>query len=278
MIQTALSIKKLGIVTAQWSIEPADASPEARQRARFIERAFDRMEGTPETILLQAMDAFSKGWSVQELVFSEADGSLWIERVVAKDPSRFGLELDSFGNISDLLLYMPGAEPQSVPRSKYAIFRNRARYGRPKGQSDLDAALPHWMAKHKLLAALNGLARNKAIIFPNDIELDKIASDSQASSGFLDAIDFHNREMARTILGQTLTTDEGKRVGSLALGKVHMQILLLQLQSLRRELADDVLTEQIIRPLVELNFGAGLVPRFKFEEASVSAFVTGAVS
>ena len=45
--------------------------------------------------------------------------------------------------------------------------------------------------------------------------------------------------------------------------------------ALRRELADLVMTEQIIRPLIEFNFGPGLVPRFEFLEVTPDAFASG---
>ncbi len=93
----------------------------------------------------------------------------------------------------------------------------------------------------------------------------------------MDALEFHNREMARSILGQTLTTDEGRRVGSLALGKVHLQVLLLQITAIRREIADSLMTEQIIRPLIEMNFGPGPIPRFEFENTQLEAFATGQI-
>ena len=91
----------------------------------------------------------------------------------------------------------------------------------------------------------------------------------------MEAIEFHNREIARSILGQTLTTDEGRRVGSLALGKVHLQVLILQLEAIRRDLADRVMTEQVIRPLIELNFGPENIPRFEFDPVPVEAFRSG---
>ena len=91
----------------------------------------------------------------------------------------------------------------------------------------------------------------------------------------MEAIDFHNREIARAILGQTLTTDEGRRVGSLAMGKVHLQVLLLQLEAIRRELADVVMNEQIIRPLIELNFGTQELPTFSFTSTPLPAFQSG---
>ena len=64
-------------------------------------------------------------------------------------------------------------------------------------------------------------------------------------------------------------------MGSLALGKVHLQILLLQVNAVRRELAESVMTEQLVRPLVEANFGPGDVPRFVLNESGVDAFASG---
>jgi phage gp29-like protein len=96
-------------------------------------------------------------------------------------------------------------------------------------------------------------------------------------SGYLEAIDYHNREIARAILGQTLTTEDSRRIGSLALGKVHLQVLIMQLAGLRRNLAERVMNEQFIRPLIELNFGPGLYPKLAFEEPDLDVFRTGKV-
>jgi phage gp29-like protein len=129
-----------------------------------------------------------------------------------------------------------------------------------------------------ILRQLRQLHQNTAIVFPEEVSIDTLRSNGEGTTAFLEAIDYHNREIARAILGQTLTTDEGRRVGSLALGKVHLQVLLMQLESVRRELADIVMTEQIIRPLIEMNFGPGPIPRFVFEKVSLSSFTTGELS
>jgi phage gp29-like protein len=128
-----------------------------------------------------------------------------------------------------------------------------------------------------MLAALQDLHRATAIMHPSDIDVSLIGGGKEASAGFMEALDFHNREIARAVLGQTLATDEGRRVGSLAMGRVHLQVLILQLEALRRELADVVMTEQVIRPLVEMNFGPVPIPRFEFEPTMLSAFTTGSM-
>lgn len=309
MIQTALTIKKLAVLAADFRLVVPDSSPESRRRTDFVEEAFAQMEGSPLTVLQHAMDAFAKGWSVQEMVFESVHDRLWLRAIRPKNPALFGLGVDAFGTPTTLHLHLPGESPAEVPRWKFVLYTHRSGYGRPKGRSDLDGAYSHWRAKSTLLnawrihlerfasptvlgkyqrglgaeeqgailASLRDLQDNTAIVFPNEIEIDTLGGTKEGSTGFMEAIEFHNREIARSILGQTLTTDEGRRVGSLALGKVHLQVMLLQLNALRRELADAVMTEQIIRPLIELNFGPGPIPRFEFVQGEPDAFRTGSL-
>ncbi len=309
MVQTALTVKKLGVLAAPWKIEPADTSPEAAAQARFVEEAFSRMEGSPLTILMGAMDAFAKGWSIQESVYETVGGHIWLRSVRPKNPAYFGLEMDAFSRIQGLSLRLPGEAALSLPREKFVIFQHRTTYGSAKGTSDLDAAHKHWKAKETLLLAwklhlerfamptvlakfvrgmpedersslmgsLDNMHKVTSILYPNEVELTTLGGSKEPSTGFMEALDFHNREIARAILGQTLTTDEGRRVGSLAMGKVHLQVLLLQLDAIRKDLADRVMTEQVIRPLIELNFGSRKIPRFVFEASTAGAFVTGAL-
>ena len=311
MIQTVLSVKKQGVLAANYRLRPASDSAEDVSIAQFVEFNFERMAGSPATVMGQAMDAFAKGWSVQEAIYEPNGEHLLLAEVRPKDPATFGMTLDAFGRVTGLRLEPtldePNRSPKALPLSKFVLFANRGGYGRPKGQSDLDAAYSHWKAKSTLLdawklhlekfasptllgkyerglpeseaadllTALNGLARRAAIVYPNEIEIGTLSAGRETSTGFMDAIEFHNREIARSVLGQTLTTDEGRRVGSLALGKVHLQVFLLQLQALRKELADLVMTEQVIRPLVEMNFGRVSLPKFEFEETPLDAFVAG---
>lgn len=307
MIQTALTLKKLGVLAAPYAIVPADASEQAKRNADFVSAQFEAMVGSPRTILFAAMDAFCKGWSLQEMLWEPRDGGLALSAVKPKDPSQFGLEVDAFGNIERLKLEIAGETSRELPTERFVIFQNRAGYGSPKGRSDLDAAHRHWDAKSRLLdgwrqhldryamptvigkfesglseddvssmlTSLEQLGTSTAMTYSDAWQVDTLGGGKEPSAGFMEAIEFHNREIARAILGQTLTTDEGRRVGSLALGKVHLQVLLLQLESLRRQLADTVMTEQVIRPMIELNFGASPVPRFEFRAASASAFASG---
>ena len=309
MIQTALTVKRLGVLAAPYRIVPAGETPEAIRNADFVEDQFNRMQGSPETILMGAMDAFAKGWSAQELIWGASGRRLNLIEVKPKDPSLFGFEMDAFGRIRGLKLQIPGEAEIELPRGKFALYFNRPTYARAKGRSDLEAAYGHWSAKENLLAmwrvhlerfamptilgkfasgtpddetgamlrTLESLNDVTAITYSDAFEVHTVGGDKESSTGFMEAIEFHNREIARAILGQTLATDEGRRVGSLALGKVHLQVLLLQLEGVRKHLADSLMNEQIIRPMVELNFGSSPLPRFVFEPVSLGAFASGRV-
>ena len=307
MVQTALSVKRLGILSARSEIVPANSSARAVRIAEFVRTAFERMEGTVETCLDAAMEAFASGWSVQEMVFSQDRDGIWLDAVRPKSVASLGLALDSFGRVSALTHRGEDSKEVLLPVEKFVVYRYQPESRHPRGKSDLTTVRPHWLAKRELMAAwklhlqryasptvlgrfersvsgeetqtmfdaLRKLSSAGALVFPRDFEVTTVGGDVSASTGYIDAIDFHNREIARAILGQTLTTDEGRRVGSLALGKVHLQVMLLQFASLRKELADRVVTEQLIRPLAELNFGPGDTPRYRFEEMTLGAFRLG---
>lgn len=307
MIQTVLTLKKLAILAAPYKVEPSADTESARMKAKFVEEAFSRMEGSPMDVVGQATDAFAKGWSIQELVYTAEGGRILLKAVRPKDPSLFGQQVDKFGRVDGLSLRVPGENEVELPREKFVVYTHRRTYAQPKGTSDLDAGHRHWAAKQSLLnawklhlekfamptvlgkyqrglppeeqnailSALQDIQNNTAVVYPGEIDVSLLGGEKQPSTAFQEAIEFHNREIARAVLGQTLTTDEGRRVGSLALGKVHLQIMLLQINALRRELAESVMTEQVIRPLTELNFGPGEIPVFKFDQSGVDVFASG---
>lgn len=242
MVNTAVTTKKLACLDADLMIQPFDSSGQALARADFVRQAFDRMEGTARSILENALDALVRGWSVQELTFTEDGGRLWLKAVRPKPVSGFGLEMDPFGAIQALTHRNGDGKDVILPRSKFVIYRNQPTASRPKGRSDFESIYSNWKSKltlisawrihlerfasptvlgkyqrglpqaeqQSILDALNGLADNTAIVYPNEVEIDTLGGTRQDTSGFLDAIDFHNREIARGILGETLTTDEGR--------------------------------------------------------------------
>ncbi|MBI4185312.1 MAG: DUF935 family protein [Proteobacteria bacterium] len=98
----------------------------------------------------------------------------------------------------------------------------------------------------------------------------------QASRVFLPALDRFDRDIARAILmpGLIGMTPE-ETPGSLARARVSFDVFLLVVEAIRKELAAAVVEEQIIRQLVDLNYGeaetADAYPRFRFLPFTESA-------
>jgi phage gp29-like protein len=100
------------------------------------------------------------------------------------------------------------------------------------------------------------------MVVPEEMAVELLEAQRDGERGYIEALLYHDRQIAKTILGQTLTTDEGLRTGSFALAKVHLEVLSFFLEKLRRDLEETVMREQVIRRLVDYNFQTGRYPTF----------------
>jgi len=172
-----------------------------------------------------------------------------------------------------------------LPPEKFVIYSHDARYESPYGTSDLRAAYKHYWSKdvltkfmnaylekygaptargayrrgtprqaqEELLAVLESIRRQSAIVVPDDVRVDLLEAQRGGEAGYLQALEWHDKQIAKAILCQTLVTDEGVRVGSFALAKIHLDVLKMCLTRLKRDLEETVMREQVIRRLVEYN-------------------------
>jgi len=115
-----------------------------QRRWRSAESACFVMDGSPLSVLLGAMDAFSKCWSVQ-IVPAGCRPTLAANGAPQRS-GVFPLELDPFGR-SSLRDWRSRASPQSTPPSKFVVAPwYRGGYGRPKGRRS-DAAYLHYFGE-----------------------------------------------------------------------------------------------------------------------------------
>jgi phage gp29-like protein len=174
------------------------------------------------------------------------------------------------------------------------IYSYQPRYESPYGTSDLRAAYKHYWSKdvlmrfmnlylekygsptakgaykrgtpraaqEELLKVLDKIQQETAIVIPDDVQIELLEAQRGGEAGYLQAIEFHDKQIAKAVLGQTLMTDEGMRVGSFALAKVHLDVLRMCLKKLKRDLEETVMREQVIRPLVDYNFAVTAYPAF----------------
>jgi len=289
-VRSCLNTKKFAVLSKGWEVIPADSSPANIRSTDFVRFCLQDMRGSVQDVLFKVLDAVAKGFSVCEINYRTIAGGpfagmIGLESIKAKDPAAFGFEMDEFLNIRSLTLSSAGRSAE-LPTEKFIIYTYMPEYEMPHGQSDLRAAYKHWWSKEvilkfwniylekfglptakgsyrrglpkeqqdDLLRVLDRIQQETAIVIPEDVQIELVEAQRGGEAGYLAALEYHNKQIAKAILGQTLTSDEGTRVGSLALAKVHQDVLYFYLQKLKRDLEETVMQEQVIRRLVDLNF------------------------
>ncbi len=205
-----------------------------------------------------------------------------------------------------------GRGESDLPPDKFVVYSYMPRYESPYGTSDLRAAYKHYWSKdvlmrflnlylekygsptakgsykrgtprtaqEELLKVLDKIQQETAIVIPEDVQIELLEAQRGGEAGYLQALEFHDKQIAKAILCQTLTTDEGMRVGSFALAKVHLDVLRMCLQKLKRDLEESVMHEQVIKRLVDYNFASTAYPTFSLgplEDRDVES-LAGAIS
>ncbi|MCS7300153.1 MAG: DUF935 domain-containing protein [Fimbriimonadales bacterium] len=302
-VKACFNLKRWGVLSVGWRLEPADETPAAQRVCEFVRYNLQTMQGGVFSLLWRALDALAKGVAILEKIYAYRTeppyAGMWtLQGFKAKNPALFRFEVDAYRNLRSLVLYAPSGERLNLPREKFVVYAYNPRYESPAGESDLRAAYRAWRSKERvlqlwdlflakyasptligvyrrglppaqqeeLLRALDKVQQETAIIVPEEVKVDALEFKQGGAESFAQAVAHHNAEIAKSLLGETLTTDEGQRVGSLALGQVHLRVLQTQLRALRADLAERVMQDQVIRPLVQLNFGDAPLPRFVWNE------------
>lgn len=311
-VATSLATKKFAVLSRGWRVLPGGNGPEDLRAADFARSALEEMRGSVEDVLFCVLDALAKGYSVSEVNYAPVKDGPWkglvgIASIKHKDPALFDFQCDEYLNVTALLrLGETGGPPRHLPREKFILYTYMPAYEDPHGRSDLRACYKHWWAKEvilrffctylerhgspvlkgtyrrgasrgqqqELLRVLDRIQQESAIVIPEDVTVELLEAAFHGEQGFLDAIAYHDRQIAKAILGETLTQEEGQRTGALALAKVHEDTMLLRLQKVKRDLEETVMREQVLKPLTRLNFRSARIPRFllgSLEDRSLDA-------
>jgi phage gp29-like protein len=129
---------------------------------------------------------------------------------------------------------------------------------RPADEDDIETA--------KSIVRDIGRGSQPGAVVPDSIELELVGPGGETSRGASGdntvhkaLIEMCNAEISKAVLGGTLTTEVGDGGGNRALGEVQA----LQQSDIARSLAaqfDAAVTSQLVRWIVELNFGADMLP------------------
>jgi phage gp29-like protein len=294
-IKACLSTKKAAVLSRGWEISPASTSDSDVYVADFVRQCLTQMSGSVLDVLYDALDALALGISILELNWClREDGKIGLSSIKAKDPALFFFETDPFLNITAIKNLLTEAD---LPVDKFVLYAFQPSYANPMGLSDLRAAWQPWFVKQQMLrwwakylekfgmptvagsydakagygvkqqreflSLLAGVHNESALVMPSDFGVKLLEATRSADSGFNDAIAYCDRSMAKSLLGQSLTSDSSDRNATYALGAVQANVLSFYLQKLQRDLEDTVMNEQVLKRLIGYNFPPGTpVPTF----------------
>ncbi len=133
----------------------------------------------------------------------------------------------------------------------WAVFNEK--FGSPTVIGKYHPGTPE-SEKNKLLEIIASIQNDTGITIPDDISIDFLeAHRSGAINSYKDLAEWCNDEISKLVLGQTLTSFEGHRSGSLALGKVHEKVRFEYIESDSRALSN-LLNSTLIKWITDYNF------------------------
>lgn len=300
-IKAAMTFKKNAVVANGWEVVSPKDKPADWEVTEFVINNLKNMDGTFERRLINILTAMDYGFSVTEKVWEQKDNKINLKAIKTKKPHDITFSADNFGNLTAIEQYSRQLPIDKFIVYSYEMeFDNH--YGTPDLESSYRAWWTKdntykWMA---MLLERMGIPPIFAMYDPTRYEGNKLSqlrdvlSNLQAATTasiptwndketgksiefwtpelaknigdvFIPSLDMLNRDIARSILMPGLlgvTPDDA--VGSQARSTVHFDVFMLVIERIRAEIEEYIMQEQIIKPLVDLNFNVDDYPQFKF--------------
>lgn len=155
-VKACFNLKRWGVLSVPWRLEPADASPEAERTHAFVDYTLQTMQGGVFGLLWRVLDALVKGCAILEKLYAyrtePPHAGYWtLVGFKAKNPALFRFQIDAYRNVQALLLNAPNGTELTLPREKFILYAYNPRYESPAGESDLRAAYRAWRSKERIL-------------------------------------------------------------------------------------------------------------------------------
>lgn len=287
-----LQTRKLAVTGLDWEVQPFSEDEGDKQIADFVSGQLKGLENFDE-ILLDMLDAIGKGISIMEIDWTVEGGRNVIRDVEYVHPKKLIWD----GTTDEMKIctreYPSGTE---LPANKFVVHRYKAKSGHASRAGILRVVawmylfknydIKDWVSfcevfgmplrlgkyeasaseddKRQLMEAIVNLGTDAAGIVPSSTMIEFIESSKTSSIELYENFArFCDEQMSKAILGQTLTSDSGG--GSYAQSKTHNEVRHDLTVADSKALAGTI-RRDIIRPLVEFNFGPGAnVPFFDFD-------------
>jgi SPP1 gp7 family putative phage head morphogenesis protein len=292
-IHAVLNLIKYIILGSEWDVE----CPDNDEVSKFIKKNLnEQLDEIFIKKLYNVLTAIEYGFSLTEKVFEERDGKIILTSLKTRTPHSFDFQQDKYGKIIDIIQTVTDGEIHLNP-SKFIHYPYQEEFDNPYGKSALNMGIyrAYW-SKNQIIKFLNiYLERHgmplgigtypKGTAQPAIEDFKKIGKNIQSKTfatmpeGFtIDfkeaqkgtdiyerAINQYNSMIARSMLLPDLLGLSGEKTGggSFALGEKQFEIFYQTIDFERRKL-ERLITDEIIKPLVQWNFGNDIEAKFSF--------------
>ncbi len=303
-ISSALETRKEGVLRRERKLVAASSSAADERRAAFAREVLAAIPNF-ENILYELLDASGYGFTVAEILWEQDGSTVFIRDIKARPQELFAFGPSGYPQTGPLqfssVARSPVLDARLLPAHKFLIYSFHPRHGNRRGRPLLRRVfwaswfkrqdLKFWLKfiekgtgsvvvrypqgatdqdKQRALEAAEAINTETAVAIPENFqivpELLQAARAGDTNIFLALADQLCNNEIARVILGQTLTqrgAEDGR--GSRALGEVHQEVRFDKVAADARDLMS-VINDQLLRWLFLFNFGPDVaVPRWSVQ-------------
>ena len=283
-VGACMRTRRKAVLNKPWSVMPVSEKRRDVNIADFVK--WSLIQHRWRETRYEALDCIPKGFAVLEIMWGIATlhGDARIVPVDIKGRDQMNYVFDADNN----LLFKSREHPMGevVPPRKFLVLRNEPFAENPYGSAALKECFWYWYFKKlavnwqniymekfasptiigsyppgsvnsgqkaALQTAIETIQNATAISMPEGIDIRFLEAMRRGDSGYLPWIQYCDTSIAKAIHGQTLTSGEGQRVGSLALGKVHDETRY-EYTADDCELLDATINHELIPWTVDFNF------------------------
>lgn len=296
-VKAALLTKIHAILSS--SFEFHSPSDKFQKQTDFVRKNLvDDMEGSFNDNLFEMIQSFLQyGVLIAELNYVYKDGAVLLKNIKPRAPHTFKIYDDEFGDIAvDGLRQYQTAGLVPMPLEKFVVYSYRKKFSNFWGSSDLvecyrpwfikdnltkmeaiyleKHAIPSLIAKYenmaapqrkKLMSVLQSMRSASTVLIPKGVEVEFQNVISNGGMHFRNAINYQNESISKAILMPNQLGFNKTELGSNAKAMTQFDVFMWTIESIRNNIEESIVNEQIIKRLVYYNFGEQEdYPQFKF--------------
>lgn len=295
-LASIIQSRKSGVLSLEWELLFDDNSP---IQSDFLQDIFNNLD--LNNIISEMLEAPLYGYKFLEIVWRIENGQLLPKDIIGKPCEWFVFNENNIPYFVD-----SSNQKHHANSNKFLILQNNASYNNPYGEAILskcfwsiffkkeavkswatfleDYGLPFLVAENDgnsvvndtndtskdLLEQLEDMRQGGRAVPPQGWKISALDVSGASSPAIFEAnIHYHNSEMSKAILSQTLTTEQGTS-GSYAMSQTHLQVRSDVIDA-DKKMVENAFNE-LIKKIYQLNFNQTKdLPKFRmYQEEDVN--------